>query len=643
MSAPAQVYPAKDWVTDEDQELERIEFIKSELRSYPLLPPDPNDVTKDFLDVQTGVDLPLAHCAVKGCSWSLDSLSDRRSAESLIAEHVWKQHAAELRLENRNQEEVMAYYCAAIAERERQHMPLIGPSIDRRIFKTLNTVANGQEVYSLICFVCAQVKTHVGGECSHWNIRRQCAGTFLDQAHDIKIQIADGAATTSLELNLGWQYFKRRFASDRNGAFNPFHVAPELADDCWEWSRVYSLKNKNAGTIRLLCCPEDVGSCGKHGEHHICKDCQIPICKSCHSGLLHVASPGIPMALCNDNFWGYTTDVISKYQVRWIESAIVLPCWTSMICYYVEGDYGHLMTEEVGKKRWRTVVKGSCYSFRMPWEDILESLEENISSDMVNIPRDEECVKYMLRLHLKIGGVDVTQHLRQVHVRPFVLLLLLDYLIDQNHEVFHGKGKAQLLKQKMRDKVNFEYPETEGHLPLEERNGALPPSIQKILEEHDEQKKATETSKAGSSASGRLVPKDAGTSMLLTEKNATPSDGSRPLETCLDDIRPKAFTLDRSTTACSDPADMKPGALQQFGELHVHTGRDFINQWHSKYFSQVLPFVIPRMVSGPDYEDNPEKRWRRTQDDAPFVSSTEFTKGFSRRVEAQCRHGCSFL
>ncbi len=73
--------------------------------------------------------------------------------------------------------------------------------------------------------------------------------------------------------------------------------------------------------------------------------------------------------------------------------------------------------------------------------------------------------------------------------------------------------------------------------------------------------------------------------------------------------------------------------------MNVQAGSRFINQWHSKYFSQVLPFVIPRMVSGPDYD--PDNRWRRRFADAPFVTPLEFTRGFARRVEAQCRNDWS--
>ena len=68
----------------------------------------------------------------------------------------------------------------------------------------------------------------------------------------------------------------------------------------------------------------------------------------------------IPMGLCDDNFWGYTSDIIYKCRVRWIEAAIVSPCWTTMLVYYVEGDHGHLMNEELGDQQFRTLVRGSC-------------------------------------------------------------------------------------------------------------------------------------------------------------------------------------------------------------------------------------------------------------------------------------------
>ena len=71
----------------------------------------------------------------------------------------------------------------------------------------------------------------------------------------------------------------------------------------------------------------------------------------------------IPMALGNDNLWGYTSDIIVRYKVTWLEAAIVSPYWNQMIVYYVEGDSGHLMNEVSGAQRFRTV--SSCNA--IPW------------------------------------------------------------------------------------------------------------------------------------------------------------------------------------------------------------------------------------------------------------------------------------
>ena len=74
------------------------------------------------------------------------------------------------------------------------------------------------------------------------------------------------------------------------------------------------------------------------------------------------------MSLCNDNVIGYTSEVIVKYKARWIEAAIVSPVWTSVLVYHVEGDGGHVMNEVMGQQQRRTVVRGGCMSFQMPWK-----------------------------------------------------------------------------------------------------------------------------------------------------------------------------------------------------------------------------------------------------------------------------------
>ena len=94
----------------------------------------------------------------------------------------------------------------------------------------------------------------------------------------------------------------------------------------------------------------------------------------------------------------------------------------------------------------------------------------------------------MLRVHLKVGNIDFSKKLRDLKVRPFVVLQLLFFLIDRGHPVFKGKGAAIELTERMRASVAREYPETEGEKPFEEREGHVPESILRVLREIEAEK-----------------------------------------------------------------------------------------------------------------------------------------------------------
>ena len=156
-------------------------------------------------------------------------------------------------------------------------------------------------------------------------------------------------------------------------------------------------------------------------------------------------------------------------------------------------------------------------------------------------------------------------------VRPHVLVRLLDYLIGQNHPVFHGKGSAEELREEMRKVIDVEYPETEPEKPEDEREGHVPASILSLLEEPE--RREDEEGDAERKPQKRL--------RISNDKNATPGDGARSLDKCLDDIRPHAMCIDRSAKSASDPATQSEGALQSFGELQLQTGNKMINQFKS--------------------------------------------------------------
>ena len=54
----------------------------------------------------------------------------------------------------------MAYCEEAIAIIEREQIPLVGPSVDRRTFGLLIQQYNDQSVRSLVCFVCGGPHCH---------------------------------------------------------------------------------------------------------------------------------------------------------------------------------------------------------------------------------------------------------------------------------------------------------------------------------------------------------------------------------------------------------------------------------------------------------------------------------------------------
>ena len=117
-------------------------------------------------------------------------------------------------------------------------------------------------------------------------------------------------------------------------------------------------------------------------------------------------------------------------------------------------------------------------------------------------------------------------------------------------------------------------------------------------------------------------------------------DGARPLEETLEGVRPQIVTISKDANSAVDTVSRQCGALRRYAELkiNIQEKNKEVVQFHPKYISQALPFVIPRMVSGPDFF--PDRPWRRTEPDAAKVRPAQFCAAFARRVEAPCR--CDF-
>ena len=155
---------------------------------------------------------------------------------------------------------------------------------------------------------------------------------------------------------------------------------------------------------------------------------------------------GVPEALANDNFWGYVTDILYKYRVRWIEAAAACPIFTALICYYVEGDRGHLLNAEQHRPQRAYAVRGNAYSFHMPWENIAHRLGQVLEEeDTTSLPHRAATLRSVVLFSLRIGDVvDLNKWLPQAKLRPYVVLKLLHALVDDKYPFPQCKGKNEL-------------------------------------------------------------------------------------------------------------------------------------------------------------------------------------------------------
>ena len=105
--------------------------------------------------------------------------------------------------------------------------------------------------------------------------------------------------------------------------------------------------------------------------------------------------------------WFPICDAILKHNVRWIELAAASPILNCIICYYVEGDRGHLLDERALQRKQPMNVRGNAYSFAMPWESIAAKLKDVVDGnvDWNFVPQSEDILAKSVLFNLRIGNV----------------------------------------------------------------------------------------------------------------------------------------------------------------------------------------------------------------------------------------------
>ena len=162
----------------------------------------------------------------------------------------------------------MDLYEEAIATKEREHFPLVGPSVDRRSIQLLTQSYNDAEIMNLVCFVCGQSKTKTPGQ--HSEIERQTAGWLAKRGRE------------TLEANLGWvRWFQKHGAKEPLVTHGPGQCQAHPQS---EWC--CKLREPD---IELFGNPEDWACARCTAKEHksdsrgieLCNDCTLPVCTSC--------------------------------------------------------------------------------------------------------------------------------------------------------------------------------------------------------------------------------------------------------------------------------------------------------------------------------------------------------------------------
>ena len=447
----------KTWVTVEDRDQERIRRTAFHLRQHPLLPSPAAMTEFPTMQPNSGLVYPAVHCAFERCGWASDT---QPCHPHWSKEKVWNMkattwahttlqccgngkvclwaHLDECHAEhftNIPRELVASTYTAAVLERERGQVPQVGWSVDRRTLRRLQVDLDDNTCQALICACCARVSPGgMGGEIAYISVK----------------QLFNALTPEAVKANWNLERYMTQYAT-LAAVTNRF--------EAHEWTRTLPATICNG--MRLICCPEDV-RCGLCAENalQLCEACELPLCRNCLEHMCKQDAGAVPEALANDNWFGYPTELLYTYRVRWIEAAAASPVWTSVINYYLEADRGNLIEEHLQRPEHRTAIRGNVSSFSIPWEEVLAALapETRQNNSWERLPHPPHVLQAIVKVNVK--GMLYNEAIEWVagaRIRPWVVTALLHHLIDIQHPMCASDLSAEEAKTAVTQRVTWTY------------------------------------------------------------------------------------------------------------------------------------------------------------------------------------------
>ena len=660
--------------TEQDTVALKCAALRKRMRRRPCLPLNEDGSEMSYSDVCSGKALPCYSCPYEDCNFHT---KDRCMFLHHVAGGVSDpKHAEMLREVLQNDLPWMTnldyvYGAAAVAERER--WPRIGLSTTRRALNILCRRYNDENIQCLACFVCGQLRTTCSGY-PEIDLTRPVQSTKrcnveIDWRSDSAFGELETCCPGTLLNNCSYNLWQRRYIDHQEvrGKVNPLREAQPIVrkfSECTEAEKGRHISEwalqvpVNLDVVTLFGCTEDI--CCEHAAKHaedfevppftrrVCKGCRVPVCCDCWEKMqLDVERGSVPMSLGNDQYYGYVHRFLVENDVTWLECAAASVCWSTMLVYYLEDPFGHLMGEKMGSVQGRTKVRGNLFSFSMPWQDIekccaaaianagTEHKEElrKLQSEL-GIPHSEETLALLVSVHIRGGSKDLAQHLQGLTMRVAVVEELIRLLRASGHAGYeeggvNGRAKvAARLKERYTDiygMARFQ--------PAAVRDAICVRAKDKIS--------------------------------IVQDKVATPAEPERDIKDWVSTLRPNHLVAEKSTNSQANIHENYRNVFKQFGTFDIQTGSTFTEQFDPRYLGMAFPFTMPIAVGGYDVPN--AARWRRPEDeDFPYprqvfsgwldslgdehaevrpaceVRLFDITRGLPQRIEGQYRRHWGF-
>ena len=609
------------------------------------------------IDPDSGIALPLWHCPFRDCCFCWHSTDVATNHEKAWWQHVWQtashkticlrslREAGMAVSTHELPETVFAVLIAAMTEQERRSLymvPQVGISIDRRTLVHLGETFDEENTKCLMCFVCGCKYLYHHG---YNKFGEPVDKGDIDYHQDIDrvlSRLLHGDEKDSFgrawEFNMSRKRFKDRFGE-------AVQTDDSFANDTWEWRRV---TRRNGANEEVMCNPEDVLrslQC-RHDEHSVCSKCRIPFCRECRR--LTAQNQKIPKALTNDNFIGYMNRYFVDHEVTWLEATIASPVFTGLVTYYIEGAQEHrhhLMEETITQPQRAYGVRGSLFSFLLPWEQIQRDVRRTVmEGDLSEWPLSPAQVGRVLRVRFMRGPVEIINKFKELSVRAKVLKDVAHMFISNHCKdlvdrpgvlVLHAVHKKPTVLESLHNHVEERVDELYPGEIYTDSHGAIPPALHAMMLSQASAEK--DKTNAASSESAYEM------------KQSTMPDAVDEADKVFSYARPTIVVGEATTSDALDKNTAVEHALGNVSGLTLEMSNEFENQFVSKYMPRIFPWALNYDCGGADYPDlftryddnDPDSRaaavktvWRRVADEA-MVTPGIYKEMLATRPEKQ--------